>query len=87
MPNRDKYPKEYAKTFFGIGWYSRKILSEMTRSQLRRALCCLRRQDARPKEANPAAAQYDGIATTRSVFAEYRRRGWKIPKRSKFEQS
>jgi hypothetical protein len=36
-------------------------------------------QDARADEINPAAAQYDGLATAASVRAEYRRRAWKVP--------
>ena len=60
--------------------YQPKFLSNLNRSELRRALWLLRRQDARPYETNPAAAQYDGLATRSSVIAEYKRRGWKIPK-------
>jgi len=58
----------------------RKFLSGLSRSQLRRALWFLRRQDARPYETNPAAAQYDNLATSQGVRAEYKRRGWKLPK-------
>ena len=47
----------------------------------------LRRQDARPAEINPAAAQYDSHATPSSVRAEYRRRGWKLPKLTRWERS
>lgn len=59
--------------------YDKSFLASLDRSGLRRALWLLRRQDARPYEANPAAAQYDGLATSGAVRAEYRRRGWKIP--------
>lgn len=46
-----------------------------------------RATDARPSESNPAAAQYDGLATPSSVRAEYRRRGWKIPRPTHAEGS
>jgi hypothetical protein len=65
---------------------SKRFLSVLDRSSLRRALWLLRRQSARPHEPNPAAAQYDSLATVRAVTAEYRRRGWKVPKRSRAEQ-
>lgn len=68
-----------------MGDYNRGFLAKLDRSGLRRALWLLRRQDARPHELNPAAAQYDELATTSSVRAEYRRRGWKLPKRTKGE--
>lgn len=61
------------------GTYDRAFLGRLDRDGLRRALWLLRRQDARPGEVNPAAAQYDGHATAGSVRAEYRRRGWKVP--------
>lgn len=61
------------------GTYDRTFLGRLDRDGLRRALWLLRRQDARPGEVNPAAAQYDGHATAGSVRAEYRRRGWKVP--------
>lgn len=64
---------------------NREFLKKLDRQGLRRALCFLRRQDSRPYELNPAAAQYDTHASTRGVMAEYRRRGWKIPKRTQFE--
>lgn len=60
--------------------FDRSYLAALSRTELRRVLWFLRRQDARPHEPNPAAAQLDGMATTSSVRAEYRRRGWKIPK-------
>ena len=60
--------------------YDRAFLARLDRADLRRALWLTRRQDARPHEINPAAAQYDGLATPASVRAEYRRRGWKVPK-------
>lgn len=69
-----------------IGDYDRGFLAGLDRLGLRRALWCLRRQDARPHEINPAAAQYDGLATAGSVRAEYRRRGWAIPKPSRAER-
>jgi hypothetical protein len=67
--------------------FNRNFISKLDRAGLRRALRFLRRQDARPHELNPAAAQYDCIATTGSVRAEYRRRGWKIPKPTRWEQA
>lgn len=70
----------------GIGDYDRSFLARLDRAGLRRALRLLRRQDARPGEVNPAAAQYDGHATAGSVRAEYRRRGWKIPKPARVER-
>lgn len=60
--------------------FDREFLAKLSREALRRALWYTRRQDARPNELNPAAAQYDGLATSSSVRAEYRRRGWRIPK-------
>lgn len=63
-----------------IGDFDREFLASLDRRGLRRALWLLRRQDARPSEPNPAAAQYDGLATASSVRAEYRRRRWKLPK-------
>ena len=62
----------------GIGDYDREFLGKLDRAGLRRALWLMRRQDARPDESNPAAAQYDGLATASSVRAEYRRRGWAL---------
>lgn len=64
----------------------REFLSKLDRSGLRRALWLLRRENARPYEVNPAAAQYSGLATLRGVHAEYRRRGWKLPKITKNEK-
>ena len=56
-----------------------EILASLDRTSLRRALWLLRRQAARPHEANPAAAQYDLVAITAGkVRAEYRRRGLKV---------
>jgi hypothetical protein len=66
--------------------YDRAFLQRLARGDLRRALRLLRRQKARPHELNPAAAQYDGLATVGSVRAEYRRRGWKLPEVSNFEK-
>ena len=68
-----------------LGKYDRAFLAKLDRSNLRRALWLMRRQDARPREVNPAAAQYDGLATASAVRAEYRRRGWKLPKASRAE--
>jgi hypothetical protein len=64
----------------------REFLGRLDRTGLRRALWLLRRQDARPGELNPAAAQYDKLATRAGVVAEYKRRGWKLPKRTRAEQ-
>lgn len=66
--------------------YDRAFLARLDRAGLRRALWYTRRQDARPHEINPAAAQYDNLATPSSVRAEYRRRGWKIPKATRAER-
>lgn len=66
--------------------YKPTFLAALDRAQLRRALWLLRRQDARPAEINPAAAQYDNLATASSVRAEYKRRGWKIPKPTRAER-
>lgn len=67
--------------------YDRAFLAGLDRAGLRRALWLLRRQDARPFEVSPAAAQYGvaRLATTSSVRAEYRRRGWKIPRPTRHE--
>lgn len=69
-----------------LGKYSRVFLGQLNREDLRRALRLMRRQDARPREINAAAAQYDGLATPSSVRAEYRRRGWKVPKPTQAER-
>lgn len=65
----------------------RRFLAGLPREDLRRALWLLRRQDARPREINCAAAQYDNIASTAAVRAEYRRRGWKLPKPTRAERA
>jgi hypothetical protein len=65
--------------------YNREFIARLDRFDLRRALRFLRRQESRPNEVNPAAAQYDRLATVGSIRAEYRRRNWKLPKKSKFE--
>jgi hypothetical protein len=70
----------------GIGDYDRKLLASLDRAGLRRALWLLRRQDARPHECSPPAAQYDGLATASSVRAEYRRRGWMVPRPTRAER-
>jgi hypothetical protein len=62
-----------------LGKYKRSFLQKLERDELRRALIVLRQQDTHPRESNPVAAQYDGLATSGSVKAEYRRRGWKVP--------
>lgn len=66
--------------------FDRSFLASLDRAGLRRALWFMRRQDARPSEPNPAAAQYDGLATAGSVRAEYRRRGWRVPKATSAER-
>jgi hypothetical protein len=66
--------------------YKPDFLAKLDRTGLRRALWLLRRQDARPAEINPAAAQYDELATAAAVRAEYRRRGWKVPKPTRAER-
>jgi hypothetical protein len=58
----------------------RSFVRSLSVKDLRRALWLLRRQDARPFEPCPAAAQYEGLATASIVRAEYRRRGLKVPK-------
>lgn len=63
------------------------FLAGLDRQQLRRALWYMRRQDARPHEINPPAAQYDRLATAGSVRAEYRRRGWKVPTPTRAERA
>lgn len=73
-----------SKSVFG---FKRDFLAALDRQGLRRALWLLRRQDVRPWEVNAAAAQYDDLATSSSVRAEYRRRGWKIPKPSRPERA
>ena len=80
--NIDGHPNRFPQ----VGDYSRRFLASLDRSGLRRALWLLRRQDARPSEINPAAAQYDTHATAGSVRAEYRRRGWKVPKATRAER-
>lgn len=60
--------------------FDRGFLARLDMVELRRALWFVRRQQARPWETNAAAAQYDGLATPSSVRAEYRRRGWKVPR-------
>ena len=71
---------------FNVKRFQPEFLAKLDRAGLRRALWLLRRQDARPHEINPAAAQYDGLATACSVRAEYKRRGWKTPKPTRFER-
>lgn len=65
---------------------SNNFLMSIDRRDLRRALWLLRRQRARPHETNPAAAQYDPLCTEYQVRAEYRRRGWKLPKPTRAER-
>jgi hypothetical protein len=69
-----------------IGFNDRAFMNGLDRSSLRRALWFLRRQAARPYESNPAAAQYDGLATASGIRAEYRRRGWRVPKPTRAER-
>lgn len=66
--------------------YDRDFIQRLNKPGLRRALWLLRRQDSRPHEPNPAAAQYDGLATAAALRAEYRRRGWKVPALSAAER-
>jgi len=66
--------------------YDREFLAALDRNDLRRALWLTRRQQTRPHEINPAAAQYDRLATPSSVRAEYKRRGWKVPKPTRAER-
>jgi len=66
--------------------YDRAFIGSLDRSGLRRALWFTRRQDALPHEINPAAAQYDGLATAGAIRAEYRRRGWRLPRPTKSER-
>jgi len=66
---------------------NKEFIRSLDRQQLRRALWFLRRQDSRPYELNPAAAQYDSLASTSAIRSEYRRRGWKLPKITRGERS
>lgn len=66
---------------------SRAFLDGCSHEGLRRALRLLRRQASHPGEINPAAAQYDGIATVAQVRAAYRRRGWKLPQITRWERA
>lgn len=70
----------------GIGTFNTAFVAELDRAGLRRALWLLRRQDARSREINPAAAQYDGLATASAVRAEYKRRSWKVPAPTRAER-
>lgn len=65
----------------------RALLATFQRPNLRRALWLLRREFARPHEPSAPAAQYEiaGI-TVGMVRAEYRRRGWKLPKATRGER-
>lgn len=65
---------------------AREFLARLDRPGLRRALWFTRRSEARPHEVNPAAAQYWSLATAGYVRAEYRRRGWKVPKPTRAER-
>lgn len=64
----------------------RKFLAQCDKPMLRRALWLLRRMNARPYESNPAGMQLWHLATLRGVHAEYKRRGWKLPKATKAEK-
>ncbi len=66
--------------------YRPGFLTNFSRTDLRHALWLLRRERARPYESNPAAAQFDSHATEGSVRAEYRRRGWKLPRPTRDER-
>jgi hypothetical protein len=62
------------------------LLPSLTRRQLRDDLRCLRYELLHPSEPNPRAAQLEVSGVTlRRIYAEYRRRGWKIPKRTRIE--
>lgn len=64
----------------------RQLLALFDRANLRRAMWLLRREHARPSEPNAPAAQYDSAGiTVGMVRAEYRRRGWKVPKATRGE--
>lgn len=64
------------------------LLHSMDRSFLRHCLRHLRRYHSSPREANPAGAQCaDAGLTLALVRAEYRRRGWKVPKPTRWERS
>jgi len=64
----------------------RAFLATLDRPRLRHALALLRRMNARPHESNPAGMQLWRLATLRGVHAEYKRRGWKLPKATKAEK-
>lgn len=83
----DNNLEEGTLVVLNLGKFDREFIQSRDRAQLRRALWLLRRQDARPHESNPAAAQYDGLATASAVRAEYRRRGWEIPKLTRAERA
>lgn len=85
MGEQNQAMKQRSTTRMG-GGYNREFLASLGKPGLRRALWFLRRQDARPNEISPAAAQYDGIATAGSVRAEYQRRGWRVPKPTRAER-
>lgn len=62
------------------------LLAAFDREDLRRALWYTRREASRPREVNPAAAQYAIVGVTAAkIRAEYRRRGWKVPKPTRAE--
>ncbi len=66
--------------------FAEEILPKFTRQDLRHALRTLRYEAIHPSEPNPYAAQLEsGGVTIRRIYAEYRRRGWKIPKRTRIE--
>ncbi len=78
--------RSHVAVFSYMKRFDRPFISSLDRASLRRALWLLRRQDARPHESNSAAAQYDRLATAGAVRAEYRRRGWRIPRPSRAER-
>lgn len=66
--------------------YDKAFLSSLSRSDLRRALWFLRWSKIHPYAVNPAANQYINLATLGSIYAEYKRRKWKIPKQTRHEK-
>lgn len=72
------------RTEMNVFLYDREFLSRLDYPGLKRALVLLRYQDRHPRESIPEAAQYDQLATTASVRAEFKRRGWKLPNRRNY---
>lgn len=67
--------------------FDRSFLANLDRSGLRRALWLLRRQDARPSEINPAAAQPRLRYSARTDDAVASPSYWKTPRRTSDEKS